>query len=54
LDIALAGLTAAMPEVLSLDGDEGRRFFQVQAGVITVVANLTDFSGDAQPDFEAD
>lgn len=47
LDVALAGLTASMPEVLSLDRAEGRKFFRAQAGVITVLANLTEF--DAEP-----
>ncbi len=53
-DMALAGLTAAMPEVLSRDGDEGRQFFRAQAGGITVLANLTDFQADGDGEFDSD
>jgi hypothetical protein len=43
LDIGLAAMAATMPEFMSFPRDGERHFFAVQAGLITVAANLTDF-----------
>jgi hypothetical protein len=37
-------MAATMPEFMAFADEAGKRFFLGQAGIITVVANLTDFS----------
>ncbi|MGH9529700.1 MAG: hypothetical protein ACRD2S_07265 [Terriglobales bacterium] len=41
VDLGLAALSAAMPELLSFR--EGRRFFLIQSGALTALTNLTSF-----------
>jgi hypothetical protein len=43
VDIGLAAVTATMPDFMGFAREDERHFFSVQAGIITVAANLTDF-----------
>jgi hypothetical protein len=45
VDIGLAAMTAAMPEVMGFKDDREKRFFLAQSAGITVATNLTDVSG---------
>jgi hypothetical protein len=44
VDIGLAAVAATMPEFMDFAHEGERHFFSVQAGIITVAANLTDFA----------
>jgi hypothetical protein len=47
VDIGLAAVAATMPEFMGFPHEGERHFFSVQAGIITVAANLTDFADPA-------
>jgi hypothetical protein len=47
VDIGLAAVAATMPEFMGFPHKNERRFFSVQAGIITAAANLTDFADPA-------
>jgi hypothetical protein len=38
-------MVAAMPEFLRLEDDKERHYFTVKAGLLTIVSNLTAFTG---------
>jgi hypothetical protein len=44
VDVGLAAMAATMPEFMAFPDQAEKRLFLGQAGIITVVANLTDFS----------
>jgi hypothetical protein len=48
-DIGLAAVAATMPEFMGFGHEGERHFFTVQAGIITVAANLTDFDDSGTP-----
>ena len=43
IDIGLAAMMATMPEFLAFHDQDEKKFFLVEAGAVTAVANLTDF-----------
>jgi hypothetical protein len=43
LELAIAALVATMPEFLDLDDNRTKRYFRTQAGILTVISNLTSF-----------
>ena len=49
IDVGLAGMTALTPEFMAFTREPEEKFFIGQAAVMTVVANLTDFSPLSRP-----
>ena len=43
IDLGLASMVATMPEFLAFDDEKERRFFGIQAALIAVVTELTEF-----------
>ena len=48
IDLGLAGMTATMPDFLAFDDESEKKFFLMQGAVITVVSELTQYSGKKQ------
>jgi len=44
IETGMAAMVAAMPEFLRLEDDKERQFFTIEAGLLTVISNLTTFS----------
>jgi hypothetical protein len=42
IDIGLAAMMATMPEFMAFYDDREKKFFLVEAGIVTAVANLTE------------
>lgn len=49
LDAGLAGITAAMPSLMSFDDQPEARFFEIEALSATAIVGLTDFSYYERP-----
>jgi hypothetical protein len=45
IETGMAAMVAAMPEFLRLEDDKERHYFTVKAGLLTIVSNLTAFTG---------
>lgn len=45
IETGVAAMVAAMPEFLRLEDDKERHYFTVKAGLLTVISNLTAFTG---------
>ena len=45
VETGMAAMVAAMPEFLRLEDDSARRYFTAKAGLLTILSNLTAFSG---------
>jgi hypothetical protein len=46
IEIVLTAMIATMPEFLRLEDDNERHYFTSEAGILTLVSNLTSFASD--------